>query len=153
MNETEKPVVRPISQALLDDYVVAETIAAYDAKMRRGAEYAANVGLIVHAFDCGTQDATNAAAAEYRPLKSDRFVTTYLCDDKVERLRLEARRIAMMFRPVGAADKQEKAEAHEQIRREIQHWQGLRDRVVAGEEIPQLVMNTASANPGYKQVR
>jgi hypothetical protein len=138
MSESEKRLGGPlISQTRLTEYSTAQSTAAFHAKMRRGAEYAANVGLVVHAFDCHTQDATSAAAAKYEgPLKSDRFVTTYLCDNEVERLQLEAHWISMAIRPVTAEEKRDKAEAQEQIRIEIQQWQELRDRVAAGEEIP-----------------
>ena len=137
MSESEKRVGgRPISQARLTEYAAARSMAAFDAKMRRGAEYAANVGLVVHAFDCHTQDATSAAAAKYKgPLKSDRFVTTYLCDNEVERLQLEALWISMVICPVTAEEKRDKAEAQEQIRLEVQQWQELRERVAAGEEL------------------
>ena len=110
--------------------------AAFHAEMRRGAEYAANVGLVVHDFDAHTQDATSAAAAKYKgSLKSDRFVTTYLCDNEVERLQLEAHWISMAIRPVTAEEKRDKAEAEKQIRLGIQQWQELRERVAAGEEL------------------
>jgi len=138
MSESKKRIGgRFISQARLTEYSTAQSMAAFHAKMRRGAEYAANVGLVVHAFDCHTQDATSAAAAKYEgPLKSDRFVTTYLCDNEVERLQLEALWISVAIRPVTAEEKRDKAEEEKQIRLEIQHCQELRKRVAAGEEIP-----------------
>jgi hypothetical protein len=137
MSESKKRVGDPISQNRLTEYTIAQSTAAFHARMRRGAEYGANVGLVVHYFDCHTQDATSAAAAKYKgPLKSDRFVTTYLCDNEVERLQLEARWISMAIRPVTAEEKRDKAEAQEQIRLAIQQWQELRERVAAGEEIP-----------------
>ncbi len=112
-------------------------MAAFHAEMRRGAEYAANVGLVVHAFDAHTQDATIAAAAKHKgSLKSDRFVTTYLCDDEVERLQISASWISMAIRPVTAEEKRNKAEVEKQIRLGIQQLQELRKRVAAGEEIP-----------------
>ena len=137
MSEPKKRRGDCIGQDRLTEYTTAQTMAAFHAEMRRGAEYAANVGLVVHAFDCHTQGATNAAAAKYKgPLKSDRFVTTYLCDNEVERLQLEASWISMAIRPVTAEEKRDKAEAQKQIRIEIQQWQELRKRVAAGEEIP-----------------
>ena len=137
MSESKKRVGRPIDQDRLTEYTAAQSTAAFHARMRRGAEYAANVGLVVHYFDCHTQDATSTAAKKYKgPLKSDRFVTTYLCDNEVERLQLEAHWISMAIRPVTAEEKRDKAEAQEQIRLEIQQWQELRKRVAAGEEIP-----------------
>jgi hypothetical protein len=138
MSESEKTIGGPfISQTRLTEYAIAQSSAALNAEMRRGAQYAANVGLVVHAFDSHTLGATSAAAAEYKgPLKSDRFVTTYLCDNEVERLQLEASRISMAIRPVTAEEKRGKAEAQEQIRLEIQQSQELRKRVAAGEEIP-----------------
>ena len=137
MSESKERVWRPISQARLTEYATARSTAAFDAKIRRGAEYAANVGLVVHAFDCHTQDATSAAAAKYKgPLKSDRFVTTYLCDDEIERLQLKARWISTFIRPVTAEEKRDKAKAQKRIHLEIQQWHELRERVAAGEEIP-----------------
>jgi hypothetical protein len=138
MSESKKRIGgRFISQARLTEYSTAQSMAAFHAKMRRGAEYAANVGLVVHAFDCHTQDATSAAAAKYEgPLKSDRFVTTYLCDNEVERLQLEALWISVAIRPVTAEETRDKAEEEKQIRLEIQQCQELRKRVAAGEEIP-----------------
>ena len=134
MSESEKGLGRPISQRRLTEYATAQSTAAFDAKMRRGAEYAANVGLVVHAFDGHTQDATSAAAAEYKgPLKSDRFVTTYLCDNEVERLQLKARWISILA--VTAEEKRDIAEAQKQIRLEIQQWQELRERVAAGDHV------------------
>ena len=138
MSESEKRISGPfISQARLTEYATARSMAAFDAKMRRGAEYAANVGLIVHYFDSHTLSATSAAAAKYKgPLKSDRFVTTYLCDNEVERLQLYARWISMVVYAVTAEERRDQAEERKQIRLEIQHWQELRERVAAGEEIP-----------------
>jgi hypothetical protein len=138
MSESEKRIGGPfISQARLAEYAIAQSSATLHAEMRRGAEYAANVGLVVHYFDSHTLDATSTAAGKYKgPLKSDRFVTTYLCDNEVERLQLEAHWISIVIRPVTAEEKQDKAEAQEQIRLEIRQWQELRNRVVAGEEIP-----------------
>ena len=137
MSESKKRVGRPIDQDRLTEYSTAESTAAFDARMRRAAEYAANVGLVVCAFDCHTQDATSAAAANYKgPLKSDRFVTTYLCDNEVERLQLYARWTSMVVYAVTAEEKRGQAEEQKQIRLEIQHWQELRERVAAGEEIP-----------------
>ena len=137
MSESEKRIGGPfISQARLTEYSTAQSTAALHAEMRRAAEYAANVGLVVHYFDTHTLDETSAAAAKYKgPLKSDRFVTTYLCDNEVERLQLEAHWISMAIRPVTAEEKRDKAEAEKQIRLEIQQWQALRERVVAGEEL------------------
>ena len=137
MSESERKIGGPyISQARLTAYATAQSTAAFDAKMRRGAEYAANVGLVVHAFDCHTQDATSAAAAKYKgPLKSDRFVTTYLCDNEVERLQLYARWISMVVYAVTAEEKRDNAEAQKQIRLEIQQWRELRERVAAGDQI------------------
>jgi hypothetical protein len=136
MSEPEKRLGAPISQDRLTEYTTAQTMAAFDAKMRRGAEYASNVGLVVHAFDCHTQDATSAAAAKHKgPLKSDRFVTTYLCDNEVERLQLETRWISMAIRPVTAEEKRDNAQAQKQIRLEIQQWQELRERVAAGDHV------------------
>jgi hypothetical protein len=137
MSESEKRVSRYISQGRLREYAAAQSRASLDAKMRRGAEYAANVGLVVHAVDFHTYGATSDAAAKYKgPLKSDRFVTTYLCDNEVERLRLYARWISMVVYAVTADEKRDQAEEQEQIRLEIQQWQELRRRVDAGEEIP-----------------
>jgi hypothetical protein len=137
MSESEKRVGGHISQTRLTEHATAQSMATFDAQMRRSAEYAANVGLVVHAFDCHTQDATSAAAAKYKgALKSDGFVTTYLCDNEVERLQLEDGWISMAIRSVTAEEKRDKAEAQKQIRLEIQHWQELRKRVAAGEEIP-----------------
>ena len=137
MSESKKRVGRPIDQDRLTEYTAAQSTAAFDARMRRGAEYAANVGLVVHYFDSHTLDATSAAAAKYKgPLKSDRFVTTYLCDNEVERLQLEAHWISMAIRPVTAEEKRDNAEAQKQIRLEIQQWQELRKRVAAGGEMP-----------------
>lgn len=136
MSESKKKI-DSINQERLDESCAAQTMAAFHAKMRRGAEYAANVGLVVHYFDAHTEGATSAAAAKYRgPLKSDRFVTTYLCDNEIERLQLEAQWISIAIRPVTAEEKQDKAEAEKQIRFEIQQWRELRERVAAGEEIP-----------------
>lgn len=137
MSESKKRVGDPIGQDRLDEYALARSTAALHAKMRRGAEYAANVGLVVHYFDSHTQDATSEAAGKYKgPMKSDRFVTTYLCDNEVERLQLEAHWISISIRPVTAEEKRDKAEAQEQIRLEIKQWQELRERVAAGEKIP-----------------
>ena len=138
MSESEKRIGGPfINQARLAEYAIAQSSVALHAEMRRGAEYAANVGLVVHYFDSHTLDATSTAAAKHKgSLKSDHFVTTYLCDNEVERLQLEAQWISMAIRPVTAEEKRDKAEAQEQIRLEIQQWQDLRKRVVAGEEIP-----------------
>jgi hypothetical protein len=137
MSVSKKRVGRPIDQDRLTEYTTAQSTAAFDARMRRAAEYAANVGLVVTYFDCHTQDATSAAAAKYKgPLKSDRFVTTYLCDSEVERLQLYARWTSMVVYAVTAEEKRDQAEEQKQIRLEIQHWQELRERVAAGEEIP-----------------
>jgi hypothetical protein len=137
MSESEKRRDCHIHQGLLDEYTLAQSMTAFHPQMRRGAEYAANVGLVVHAFDCHTQDATSDAAAKYKgPLKSDRFVTTYLCDNKVERLQLEDRWISIATSPVTAEERREKAEAREQIRSAILQWRELRERAAAGEEIP-----------------
>ncbi len=137
MSESEKRIGSPfISQARLTEYSAAQSTAALHAEMRRAAEYAANVGLVVHYFDTHTLDEACAAAAKYKgPLKSDRFVTTYLCDNEVERLQLEAHWISMAIRPVTAEEKRDKAEAEAQIRLKIQQWQDLRGRVAAGEEL------------------
>ena len=134
----EKRIGGPfISQARLTEYAIAQSSAALHAEMRRGAEYAANVGLVVHYFDAHTQSATSTAAKKYKgPLKSDRFVTTYLCDNEVERLQLEAHWISMAIRPVTAEEKRDNVEAQKQIRLEIQQWQELRKRVAAGGEMP-----------------
>ena len=137
MSESKKRVGRPIDQDRLTEYAIAQSSAALDAEMRRGAEYAANVGLVVHYFDSHTLSATSTAAAKYKgPLKSDRFVTTYLCDNEVERLQLYARWTSMVVYAVTAEEKRDQAEEQKQIRLEIQHWQELRERVAAGEEIP-----------------
>ena len=136
MTETKKRD-RYINRTLLAEYTTDQTSAADNVRMRRGAEYAANVGLVVHYFDCHTQDATSTAAKKYKgPLKSDRFVTTYLCDNEVERLQLYARWTSMVVYAVTAEEKRDQAEEQKQIRLEIQHWQELRERVAAGEEIP-----------------
>jgi len=136
MTETKKRD-RYINRTLLAEYTTDQESAADNVRMRRGAEYAANVGLVVHYFDCHTQDATSTAAKKYKgPLKSDRFVTTYLCDNEVERLQLYARWTSMVVYAVTAEEKRDQAEEQKQIRLEIQHWQELRERVAAGEEIP-----------------
>ena len=136
MTETKKRD-RYINRTLLAEYTTDQTSAADNVRMRRAAEYAANVGLVVHAFDAHTQSATSTAAKKYKgPLKSDRFVTTYLCDNEVERLQLYARWTSMVVYAVTAEEKRDQAEEQKQIRLEIQHWQELRERVAAGEEIP-----------------